>query len=515
MRTRLAVSVLGLVFLSAWGSVLHAQGNDSSGSVPAPWERTGTHVFVRNISFRGNASIPSEILLQMMNMVTNTALDYGEVRAAVDRVASFYARQGYTLSKVVSSHVRLDGVLELVFDEGRINRIRILNRNIYSIYSFKQELQIAEGEVFNHIIVEQELERIRRKFNLKDLKYAIKANQALEGSFDLYIITDSWKGRSFGFVLDNDEFSLVPRISFRDHDFWGLDHEIVVSAEARVSWLEISRRRASLDYYFPSFLGENLRPFVHLEKTHEKKSRNDIDVRYWEDNFIIGLFMENRIGDFFRIRSGVMHNRYRLFDLETGETPSSIVNDNYEMLGYYQAQLMFEFRHPEERYRRDKHFLTILKLDYLIHEHEDNFFMLQIDIRKTFQRKLDDIMFRFNEMHIFSGRGFYRDYDLTKYMLRGYDGNELFTRHAWMLSCEYRMAVSRDIIKYLFFVDSAVFIPIRYDNGARNGRLMVRTSVGQGLEFNFHEWSVKVYYGIPSHKEVLDGKVHLAIQKVF
>ena len=145
-----------------------------------------------------------------------------------------------------------------------------------------------------------------------------------------------------------------------------------------------------------------------------------------------------------------MHNSYRLFDLETGATPAEIVNGRYEMLGYYQAQVMLEYRHPEDRYRRDKHFLATLNLDYVIHEHDENFYILQMDIRKTFQRKLDDVMFRFSEMHIFSGESFYRDYDITDFLLRGYDGGKLFTRHAWMLSSEYRMAVYRDIIKFIF-----------------------------------------------------------------
>jgi hypothetical protein len=270
-----------------------------------------------------------------------------------------------------------------------------------------------------------------------------------------------------------------------------------------------------MDYYFPSFLGEQFRPFVHLEKTFEKKSRKDIDLSFWEDNFIVGLFMENRVGNTFRIRSGLIHNHYRIFDLETGATPEAIATASYDKLGYYQAQLVFEFSHPENRYRRDKHFLARLSLDYSIHEHEDNFLMLKIEIRKAFVRKLDDIMFRYYEMHIFNESGFYRDYDLTDFMLRGYDGGEFFSRHAWMLSSEYRLSVYHDIIKYLFFVDSAVYLPVSYDHGTRNGRLKLRTSVGQGIEFNIHEWSAKIYYGMPAHKEVLDGKVHLMIQKVF
>ncbi|HPH02063.1 MAG TPA: POTRA domain-containing protein [Spirochaetota bacterium] len=514
MGKRTGVARWGLVLVVCLCGVLQAQVILSNGQ-PAPAVMTGSWVTVRNIHFRGNESIPAPVLLQMMDLRTNTAHDYGMVRAAVERVTTFYARQGYTLTRVLSSHVRLDGVLEIIFDEGRINRIRILNRNIYAIYGFKKELQLSEGEIFNLIIVEQELERIRRKFNLKDLKYTLRANQAIPGSFDLYIMADSFKGRSFGFVLDNDEFSLVPRISFKDYDFWGLDHEISISAETRVSWLDISRRKASMEYFFPSFLGENFRPFVRLEKTHEKKSRNDIDVTYWEDNFIISLFMENRFENYFRIRAGIMHNSYRLFDLETGATPAEIVNGRYEMLGYYQAQVMLEYRHPEDRYRRDKHFLATLKLDYVIHEHDENFYILQMDIRKTFQRKLDDVMFRFSEMHIFSGESFYRDYDITDFLLRGYDGGKLFTRHAWMLSSEYRMAVYRDIIKFIFFVDTALYLPLQYDHGVHNLKPRIRTSVGQGVEFNFHEWSLKLYYGVPSYKEVFEGKLHLSIQKVF
>lgn len=506
IRTALMLAVLNAIFFS---TLLHGE------SVPLPLLPAEKEVFVRNIIFRGNESIPEEILLQMMNMATNTALEYGKIRAAVERVREHYLRQGYTKSTIAAAYVRLDGVLEMVIDEGRINTIRILNKNIYSIYSFKQELQIAEGDVFNHIIVEQELERIRRKFNLKELKFTLKANQALKGSFDLYIMTDSWKGRSFGFVLDNDGFSLVPRLAFRDHDFWGLDHEISVLVEARLAWLEINRRRASLDYYLPSFLGKKLRPYIHLEKKHEKKSRDDIDVRYWEDNLIIGLFMENRLGERFRISSGLMHDHYRLFDLKTGKTPTLIADADYTSLGYYQAQLMFELREPEGHYRKDKHFYANLKLDYLFHEHEENFFMLQLEIRKMFQLKLDDLMFRFNEMHIFTGKGFYRDYDLAKFTLRGYGSGNLFTRHAWMLSSEYRLALYRDIFKYLFFLDSALYLPVRYDTKLHNEKLRARASLGQGIEFNFHEWSAKVYYGVPFDKKILEGKVHLAIQKVF
>ncbi|HOG65524.1 MAG TPA: hypothetical protein PLD82_08835, partial [Spirochaetota bacterium] len=89
------------------------------------------------------------------------------------------------------------------------------------------------------------------------------------------------------------------------------------------------------------------------------------------------------------------------------------------------------------------------------------------------------------------------------------------TRHAWMLSSEYRMAVYRDIIKFIFFVDTALYLPLQYDHGVHNLKPRIRTSVGQGVEFNFHEWSLKLYYGVPSYKEVFEGKLHLSIQKVF
>ena len=162
------------------------------------------------------------------------------------------------MTRVLSSHVRLDGVLEIVFDEGRINRIRILNRNIYAIYGFKKELQLSEGEIFNLIIVEQELERIQRKFNLKDLKYTLRANQAIPGSFDLYIMADSFKGRSFGFVLDNDEFSLVPRISFRTTTLGTGSRDLDLGRDDLLAGYQPSQGAWSI---FPSFW-ENFRPFV-------------------------------------------------------------------------------------------------------------------------------------------------------------------------------------------------------------------------------------------------------------
>lgn len=482
---------------------------------PAGW--SGTGVFIKNIRFQGNVSIPTDVLLQMMDLRTNTMLEYGEVRAAVARVTSFYSRQGYTMTHAEGVHIGLDGVLEIGFDEGYIERIRILNRNIYSIYGFKKELQIREGEIFNKIVIEQELERIRRKSGLKEIKYHVLPNPSIPSRYDLYIQSEGYKGRSFGFLLDNEEFMIVPRLTFKDYDFWGLDHEIAISVETKISWLDLKRRKVGVDYYIPSIFGDVVRPFLHFEKTHEKKSRGDIAVKYWEDNTIFGLFTENRIGPGFIFRTGLVHNAYSLFDLDSDPalTPPGVASSAYENLGYAKAQFSIEYRHTEDRFRRDKHFYASLNVDYLLKEKEADFFMTVLRVRKTFQRKLDDIMLQYTELHIFAEPGFYHDLDVVDYKMRGYSGSELMTRHAFIFSGEYRLSVYHDVIKLCFFSDSAIYRTIDHAQGGKNGDFVYKLAIGQGLEFNLYEWSIKFYYALPYNSPVLKGHGHLKIEKVF
>jgi hemolysin activation/secretion protein len=59
--------------------------------------------------------------------------------------------------------IDLDGTLRLKICEGRIAFIRIINKNLYTIYRFKRALDISDGQVYNKKVLDQEMEKNSRK----------------------------------------------------------------------------------------------------------------------------------------------------------------------------------------------------------------------------------------------------------------------------------------------------------------------------------------------------------------
>ena len=171
---------------------------------PAPQAAaaSGT-VTVQRFEFTGNSVYPSERLAQLVTAYANRPLALAELYEAGDKVAAFYAADGYTLAAVtLPAQSVADGVVQFEVIEGRIGAVQIEGNRRYSLEQVAGFLPgVATGEIYRGSALESGLGRLSRLPGLTEAKAVLRPG-ASHGTSDLLIQAQE-KTYSGGVAVDN------------------------------------------------------------------------------------------------------------------------------------------------------------------------------------------------------------------------------------------------------------------------------------------------------------------------
>jgi hypothetical protein len=479
----------------------------------------GQRVFVREISVEGNDSIDAQTILKAAGLVEARSYGFEEIEKAVEKVAILYHKQGYSAAKIRSAFFDLKGTLFIHVDEGRIASIRVLNNNVYVIYTLKRHLGIEEGEVFNEIFFNQALEALKGRLKVSRFSYVIEASEEDNTQLVIYIRAQTYSTRRFSYTLDARWFKLIPGIGYEKDGFWGLDHELKLYTTLELEVWDIRSGVSGLEYYFPSFLGLKYRPWVMLQRNARKMERDLINVQYREENITLGLYMERRFTEESRLRLGFLRNFFSINEFGSIDEGLPVLVNGFETDRLYYSALQAGYRYydPEDRYRKDKAFQVEAAVDLIFPDLELPFLRLSADVRKTFEFGFNDLYFRYAHWFLLGPSPFYFDIDAARYGLRGHDTDVHFTRNFFILNTEYRISLYKDILSLLILLDMAVYRPVHYheDGALHRHDYEFHAAFGEGLAFVWAEFSLRLFYAFPVTERLRDGRVHLLLRKVF
>ena len=474
-------------------------------------------VLIRKIRIEGNGKFPDARLRRVIALKEGKSYSFASVKKASDALLAFYKKKGFVHAQIAQANIRLDGTLVFEVHEGTIRFIRILNKNIYTIYRFKRAMKLKDGQPFSEIRINAEMKRLKKKFHLKELKYLSRAVEGKPYFRDIYIDARGYKPKSFSYTFDAEAFYLIPKVGYRNHNFWGLDHEINLYARTKVEWKRIYDHVFGLSYYIPSVFGKTFRPYINSELSLLSESRKDMNIDYKWDRMNIGLFTEQRLSEYINFRIGLVETFWSVRDVTAidGGLPISSLAVPSENQRHAHLLLSFDLTDPENRFNRDKAFRLYVEGLFYINKDYKDFYRFRVDCRKTFERDDDDFILSFNYRFISGKADYFYDVDTTSLSMRGYESDTFFTRHLIALTAEYKLSLWKQYVKLLFFADTALFRPLSYNGHLDQEAFSLKGSFGEGLEINYSEFSLRFYYGIPYQNKLTDGRVKVQLKKVF
>lgn len=478
---------------------------------------TAQDAILKGIVIEGNDSIPRTELLNLLGLVPGTKYSFPFLKSAADGIIAHYHARGYVHARLAGALIDLDGTLRLKICEGRIAFIRIINKNLYTIYRFKRALSLRDGQVYNKQMLDREMEKLKKKFGLRELTYFTKPVNGEPGLLNVFINAQGYKAKSFGWTFDAEAFYLIPKVSYRNYDFWGIKHEIYFFADTKLEPFRFYDHNFGMEYFIPPVFGKVIRPLLRVDAELLEVSRKDLNIKHDWNRVNLGLSLENRLAEFLTLRAGISHMFYSINNVDPLDSGSPMASPGIDLGNrtLTRLDLQFDFLDPEGRFNRDKAFRLQFNATAFLTGEKKDFYQLWLSCQKTFERNYDDMVFSFRYWLVTRAAEYFNDVQVTAHTLRGYEPDLIFSRHALSLNVEYKLSLWKNHIKLVFFADSALYRPLSYETGFHESRFVLRGSFGEGFEVNYSEFSLRLYYGVPYQNDLTDGRFKLQLRKVF
>ncbi|HEX28862.1 TPA: hypothetical protein ENG04_02135 [Candidatus Poribacteria bacterium] len=124
------------------------------------------YLFIKDITFNGNRSIPSTDLQEALGIKKGDIYDRRKLREGIDRVRALYISKGYTFMRVIKITPWVfdhDVILKITLDEGIIGKIEVIGNWRTKTEVIKRELLFREGDPYNREDALESERILRRK----------------------------------------------------------------------------------------------------------------------------------------------------------------------------------------------------------------------------------------------------------------------------------------------------------------------------------------------------------------
>lgn len=215
-------------------------------------------IVVRSLRLSGAQALTSEVANELFKPQLGATVRPSALRDAVQRVNAWYARNGYTLARVLTLQPTREGIVTLEVAEGLIGdiQIRFLNREGKPVDEqgnpirprtqegfVRRQVQLQSGQVFREDIARQDLRR------LAELGTFENANVSFEGDARrVTVIYNLVERPSRGFNFGggyNDDLGIYGTVTYQDTNFGGLAQRLSTNVQVGARDVQFDARFVS------------------------------------------------------------------------------------------------------------------------------------------------------------------------------------------------------------------------------------------------------------------------------
>jgi hypothetical protein len=497
------------------------------------------------VLIQGNRVLIDEVYFAILDLPADARADAATARLVRSRLLRFLRDAGYKLAVVkvaVSGH---NLVVEV--DEGRLEKIVFIGRGPLTTLQLKLALNLPH-HVFNMSTLERQLKEMEKKFGLVDVTYQLVLADrpdkhvgpqidhlgnimgadllVAEARYELYIELGGQErspGWGLGFDYDFPD-GLATSVAYRGFGWLVSDDRVSVRAKAggilRRDLLTddpypaLSRVVVETNWYMPALLGKWFRPHVWASSDLVSRQRKDLDVEiYYGERAGAGAALGFEFGPAVRLSLGSGLQERVVFGTELLAATASPARDFSQTRAFVIGNLDVLFQSDELRSdRTDKLQLSWRRYGL---DSEPRMDRISTFYRKLFRFGYHDLWLRFAGVYMGGNVQFDDDESVGGTYLRGVFGSRYYARRAAGISTEFRMSITRDLLKVSAFHDLAVFGD--QDRMAQTEVNRIADSFGCGFHaLLLDAFQFSIYYAVGfSSDGSFDQGSAVSLEKVF
>jgi len=477
------------------------------------------------VTIHGNRVLIDEIYLSVLRLPKGAGADEKTAATVKRRMLRFLRNAGYMLASVEVA-VEGDKIVAEV-DEGRLEKVVFLGRGSITTLQLKLALNLPQ-HVFNKPLLERQIERMKKKFKLRDVTYRVVLTNPPEGheedqlvelenilgtqlivpsaKYELHIIMG---GRGFsrglGFDIDYDyPDGLAAAVDYKEAGLLLADDRLKTRGllggmlrerlDTDDPYVALSHVLAEARWYFPPLIGKWLRPNVFAGSDLTGRQRADLVVEmYFSERAEAGGAMAFQLSDGVDLSLGGGYEHRIIFGIDYEGTGAGIAKNATLTRPFAEGRLDVVLQPWELRLdRSDK--LTLKGRQYW-RDGERDVGRAAIELRKLTPFGWHDLWLKFGAVYLWGDPGFDDDEPVGGSMLRGVFGTSYYTTAAAVGTAEFRYSLTRDLIKVSLFHDLAVFSA--RDRMNDSATLMAADSVGVGFHaLLLDTFQLNIYYAV-------------------
>lgn len=192
------------------------------------------YLFVKDITFNGNRSIPSSDLLEALGIKRGDIYDRRRLQEGINRIRALYIGKGYTFMRVIKITPWIfdhDVILKITLDEGIIGRIEVIGNWKTRSEVIKRELLFKEGDPYNREDALESERILRRKSYLGDANITASFDERINAVSVTVKVVDLWAFFPFVSFPISSEGSSKLIIGLYDMNLFGYGQSLMFRYE--------------------------------------------------------------------------------------------------------------------------------------------------------------------------------------------------------------------------------------------------------------------------------------------
>lgn len=451
------------------------------------------------------------------------------------KINALYHKRGYTLAKTFLIEETEDKIIIFV-DEGRLNRIIFLRLNSIDTLKMKYDFKLKH-KIYNKYIIEKETERIKKKYNFKDIHVILQPIKEyddslfqLDDEFDLPLLGETrlpffakfgqshdlvlyflshpiteLRSRSFGFGFRTSySRGLIPYLKYIYPSCITRRDLLVVGTSMGIRYglyglnLNFSKppqwsfMKAHSDYFFTPIFKRYFTPVIRGLVHNSRASRHDLGLTEYKflklrGTVVPGITLLNKL----KIYAGYGGERVYIRDPVVDEDAADPQNierhvDNW---GFFETRLVLHvLPWTLKRTKKKK-----LELIYSYYMNNERFHELIFKGEADFElESLNIYSVTITFAKIWRYPPFYHEVSVSSPKFKGFMGKNYYTRRMASNSNEYRISIYKDSIYFGIYTDLIWFEGSGYD--LFDNQYGIASGIAGHIIF-LDQFEFNIYYG--------------------
>ncbi len=479
---------------------------------------------VNAFSFDGVNSVKKEELEKFFAEQTGMPQNVNAINQGIQSIEQYYKDKGYVLARVDDIREEPPGTVQLVINEGQLNKIGFSGNSKTKDYVIRRAMAQKENTVYNEKTVSEDMKRIFSTQAFSDVRRVVKASAEKPGEYDLTIEVDEKKtgAISLGGGVDTGT-GVFGSVGYSDPNFLGRGQDVstVFSLGSGVltSTRDVLRRRvlqSQVSWFNPSLaetsnslgvsmFARELGSF-NVPLAIERRLGSEVTLGHPLEKFLgasvsLGLGFENVF-----LREGVSQTELNRFGITPAQRTRQLEDGSFVFLA---PALAYDSR--DNRLSPSRGWFNTVGSRFALGLGNDSYATLTANLRR-YLRITDNMTFAINGQGGFNPIGDVPDFNMFRmggaFTVRGFnEGGIGVGQHFVLGSAELRTRFPflqkfqkyplYDMLQAAFFVDAGKL----FDESETNDQFRrpgYAISMGAGLRVNIPAVGpLRIDYAIP------------------